>query len=535
MPKFEENFGNYFKLPNPGLRSYFGRVVAGQPDVYRTPFYKKKSVDAILDNWGKKLKAIDKRWESLLTYEYDQRAKVGPMSVMKPLSERMGDIDAYYDSVLPESAPILSKAIDLVVQDLSGIKGLRMKSESQTVMDMKKSTNSGSPFFAKRKLVLKDTVPCDIWKYGSTIGQDLPHSSWFGCAVLGWRGQEGGPREDDVKQRVVWMFPFAVNVQELRVYQPLIKAVQRDPKSIVPAWISMDAVDERITRMFDTKAASDVVVCTDFSKFDQHFNSNLQEAAKTILKQLFDNTDADFVDWLDSVYPVKYMIPLAYDYGKIRKGKHGMASGSGGTNADETLAHRALQHEAALRSGATLNPFSQCLGDDGILTYPGITVEDVMSTYTSHGLEMNPDKQYVSKQDCVYLRRWHHTDYRVEGRCAGVYPTMRALGRLIYQERYYDPEDWSAEMVALRELSIINNCEYHPLRDEFAEYCMKGDKYKLGLLIPGFLANIQSIAEKAIDIMPDFLGYTRSLQQDGRPDVSGIGEWWIVKYLKSKL
>ena len=85
--------------------------------------------------------------------------------------------------------------------------------------------------------------------------------------------------------------------------------------------------------------------------------------------------------------------------------------------------------------------------------------------------------------------------------------------------------------MALRQLSIIENVKYHPLCDEFAEFCMKRDKYRLGIDIPGFLANIESEAQKAMDLMPDFLGYTKSQQKSA---AGGISDWWIVKYLKSR-
>nr|UAW00632.1 MAG: RNA-dependent RNA polymerase [Porcine picobirnavirus] len=525
----ESKFGNYFKLPNPGLRSYFDRVQKGQPDVYRTPFAKGKSVEQVLKEWAPNIQSISEKWPTLVEFENDLRAKVGPMSVMKPLEERIPDIDNYYDLIKTDHKPVERRALLAVVSEFKSVKGLSLRSQSKTNEVMKKSTNSGSPYFSKRKLVQKDTLPVlGIVTRGQDVIQMLKdgYSTWAACAVLGWRGQEGGPNPTDVKQRVVWMFPYALNIKELQLYQPLIEACQAN--NLVPAWISMEAVDDRITRMFDTKRPEDDIICTDFSKFDQHFNKSCQEGAKFILDQLMDKS-IESKEWIKEIFPIKYMIPLAYDYGKIRFGEHGMASGSGGTNADETVLHRALQYEAALNAGRRLNPNSQCLGDDGVLTYPGITVEDVIRSYSAHGLEMNPDKQYVSKQDCVYLRRWHHQKYRVDGVCVGVYSTFRALGRLMEQERYYDPEKWSSKMVALRQLSIIENCKYHPLREEFAQFCMKRDKFRLGLDIPGFLDNIDRIAKEAIDELPDFLGYTKSMQKDAQ---KGIEDWWIVKYLK---
>nr|QXV86688.1 MAG: RNA-dependent RNA-polymerase [Picobirnavirus sp.] len=406
-----------------------------------------------------------------------------------------------------------------------------MRNQARTVELMKKSTNSGNPYFTKRRNVVDKTIPCTASVIKNRVMQSLHNGKlWQAVAILGWRGQEGGPSISDVKQRVIWMFPFAVNIRELQVYQPCIEAAQNF--NIVPSWVSMDEVDKRVTAMFDTKADNDLVVCTDFSRFDQHFNADLQNVAYTILRNIL-TPDQNSREWLDHVFPIKYTIPIMYNMGKVRRGNHGMASGSGGTNFDETLAHRALQYEAAIRKGAKLNPNSQCLGDDGVLTYPGITVEDVVRSYTRHGLEMNDSKQYASTQDCTYLRRWHHKDYRMDGVCVGVYSTFRALGRLRYLERYYDPEIWGPKMVALRQLSIIENVKYHPLRDQFAEFCMKRDKYRLGIDIPGFLSHLEGKVKEAIEHMPDFMGYTKTLQSEGDPTY-GINSWWIVNYLKSK-
>nr|UAW00577.1 MAG: RNA-dependent RNA polymerase [Porcine picobirnavirus] len=524
-------FGDYFKLPNQGLRAYFDNVFKGQPNVYDTPFAKGESTKDLLGAWDGFLVSIKDEWPTLYEFEKDLASKVGPMSVMLPLKDRMADIDSYYDGISLPSEPISNSAIQAVLREWSAARGLHVRNQQKTVDLMKKSTNSGSPYFTKRRNVVKDTVPCSVEQRAGTTYQLLDHGKqrWNACAVLGWRGQEGGPSKEDVKQRVVWMFPFAVNIEELRVYQPLIEAAQKF--NLVPAWVSMDEVDKAITRLFDTKGPEDLIVCTDFSKFDQHFNHSLQDAACQLLNGIF-TPNQEMHSWTSNVFPIKYQIPLAYDYGKVRYGAHGMGSGSGGTNADETLAHRALQYEAAQNQGKRLNPNSQCLGDDGILSYPNITVEDVIDSYTKHGLEMNDSKQYASKQDCVYLRRWHHSRYRVNGVCAGVYSTMRALGRLRYLERWMDPEVWGPKTVALRQLSIIENVKYHPLRDQFAEFCMKRDKYRLGIDIPDFLDNIAEEAQKVIDYMPDFLGYTKTLQAE--VDGIGIESWWIVKYLKSK-
>lgn len=534
MPKNNESkayFESSFDVDNKNLRSYFGRIVKGQPEVYDTPFAKGESTSLLMKRWMAILKSIDKEWPTLWDYEVDLANKVGPMSIMLPLKERMDDIDSYYDGISLPSKPVNHSAIAATRGEWSRLRGLDVRSQSRTIELMKKSTNSGSPYFRKRRDVTDQTAPCQVWFDSAQVVQQLSSDRWNAAAILGWRGQEGGPTDADVKQRVVWMFPYSVNICELQVYQPLIEAAQRF--DLVPAWVSLDSVDRAITRMFDTKRESDLVVCTDFSKFDQHINSDLQSVAQELLTDILTKGSKTAQQWLVDVFPIKYMIPLAYDWNTVRFGQHGMGSGSGGTNCDETLIHRTLQYEAAIANDAKLNPYSQCLGDDGVLTYPGITVEDVVKAYSSHGLEMNESKQYASTQDCTYLRRWHHINYRQGGVCVGVYSTCRALGRLRYLERYHSPEWWDSKAVALRQLSILENVKYHPMKEEFVDFCMKRDKFRLGLDIPGFLDDIEGIAKKYVEHMPDFLSYTRSLESGGDP-VGGIGSWWIVNYLKSK-
>lgn len=514
------------------LRTFFGRAIKGQSEVYTAPFAEGESTSALLKEWNSVLKSIDAEWPTLYQFEMDLAAKVGPLSVAKPLAKRIPDIKDYYKGILLPSRPLEPWATWDVLSEWKSAVGLRIRSEANVLKKMKLSTNSGAPFFDKRRKVLEQTGT-DIGvatsgEYG-VAWEKLSKYEYLPTATIGWRGQEGGIKVDDVKQRIVWMFPMAVNMLELGVYQVGIEAAQKF--DLVPAWVSMEQVDRHITKLFDTKGDNDLVVCTDFTKFDQHFNQALVESAEESIEYLFHGApNIDF--WLNRVFQIKYQIPMMYNYGKIFTGRHGMASGSGGTNFDETLAHRALQFEVAGLHDAILNPNSMCLGDDGVLSYPGITVDDVVDAYSSHGLEMNLTKQYASTRDCIFLRRWHHQDYRVDGECAGVYSTMRALGRLRYLEKWYSLDVWNEKTVALRQLSILENCKYHPLRNKFADFCMKRDKYRLGKDIPGFLEHIEDYAREVIDVMPDFLGYTKSLQSQDDP-ASGIAGWWIVNYVKS--
>nr|UZS00517.1 RNA-dependent RNA polymerase [Feline picobirnavirus] len=518
---------NYFNAKAiQGLEAYMGSQLQGRDIVYTAPFSGDDPIESILKDWDNELQSIAKKWPTLYDFEQEMRAKVGPLSVQKPLKDRLTDVQSYYEDIHLSSEPISSSAIAAVAREWKLARGLTIRNQNKVMYKMKKSTNSGAPDFTKRRKVVEGTLPSIAERRGDTVLLKQPDWKGQTCAVIGWRGQEGGASKEDVKQRVIWMFPFGVNLAELQVYQPLIEAAQTF--NLVPAWVSMDAVDRQVTNLFDTKESNDLIVCTDFSRFDQHFNADLQQCAYLLLEKIFNNS---IDSWLKQTYWVKYMIPIYLGNGRMYYGQHGMASGSGGTNADETLAHRALQYEAAQKFGSMLNPFSQCLGDDGMLSFKGITADKVREIYTKHGLDMQVDKQTEAEDMCIYLRRWHHAHYRVNGVCVGVYSTMRALGRLRYLERWMDPEVWSTTGVALRQISILENVKFHPLKEQFVDFCMKRDKYRLGIDIPGFLDNIDVYAKEAIDYMPDFLGYTKSQQSEQL----GLASWWIVKYLKSKV
>lgn len=82
-----------------------------------------------------------------------------------------------------------------------------------------------------------------------------------------------------------------------------------------------------------------------------------------------------------------------------------MASGSYGTNADESIAHKFLQFYSARACGALDSYDGEVNGDDGVITFKGISADEIVRLYTSFGLDMNPSKQSISATECVYLRR----------------------------------------------------------------------------------------------------------------------------------
>lgn len=510
----------------PNVRRYIGVTLKGKRYDYRTPLFANLTREQVMDLTINRL--FDKKFVDeypwLAKYEQDMLAKVGPLSIQKPWKERVADLENYYEDPKIKSRKFTKRDLLDTCKFFKARRNIRPRSWENTWFSMKKSTNSGTPFVTARRDVGNWTVQYMI----ANIGQE----GWPGklgiflnAAFAGWRGQEGGPKPKDVKQRIVLWFPLSVNILELSFYQPLIEYVQK--MDIIPAYISVDRVDAEITKLFDSKPKDDLVICTDFTRFDQHFNESMQSAAKYVIEQMIVNSEYSDM-WLTNVFPYKFNIPIITP-NKVYKGPHGMGSGSGGTNFDECIAHKALQFHAANSAHQLLNPHSMAYGDDGILTFPGISPDFIEKTYKKFGQDVNQSKFHVSRETAIVMRRIYHIQYRREGTMRGVYSVLRAMNHMISQERFYDPRKWSKEMITLKWLSVIENCKWHPLFHKFIDLVLQGDKYKLGLLIPGFYDHINRYVDLAKRNFGQFFSYNQDVQ-----DVSaGIHNWACVKYILS--
>lgn len=99
---------------------------------------------------------IKSRYPGLDSFEMEMKSKVGPLSVQAPLAERLDGIKEYFDDIPSEK--VSDRAIELTKSQFSSIRGIRLRSRSRTIEKMKLSTNSGSPFFTKRRLVVNKPV-----------------------------------------------------------------------------------------------------------------------------------------------------------------------------------------------------------------------------------------------------------------------------------------------------------------------------------------------------------------------------------------
>uniref|UniRef100_A0A2V0RKU3 RdRp n=1 Tax=viral metagenome TaxID=1070528 RepID=A0A2V0RKU3_9ZZZZ len=403
----------------------------------RTPLFNGEDRQEVADHWWSILSSKESVFPELLDYESKQREKIGPLSVRLPFTDRQASIEDYYS----KHSDVTIGLSELDFGNLRTDSRLRPKSISSSVLQLPHDSNSGLPYFEKRRNVLEETI-------------SLAERGKFYPALLGWRGQSNGTPIP--KQRVVWMFPFSLNAVEARFFRPLHDELKEFEQ--FSAWISMDKVDFQIDSMFKYNST---ILSSDFSSYDQ---------------SLFDQQDW-FFDYLILRYQPQYekdiellrswfkRIPLVFSKDKMYTGEHGVPSGSTFTNQCDSIVNYMAQISSPEVNG---NPV-QIQGDDAVVIADNI--DNHIKFMTELGFEMNMDKQHISDVTVMYLQRMHHRDYKPDGVTRGVYPTMRALNSLLGQERYF--QDWSSEMVSMRVIAILENAKWHPAFQEFVEFVVK--------------------------------------------------------------
>jgi hypothetical protein len=469
---------------------YLASVEQGSEVDRRSVLWKDEDRDTIVKRWSEIL-FNNRIFNELESLEHAQAKKVGPVSIREPFSKREESVSAYYSGFKNVDV----KFDDLDLGNLPSGRDLRPLTSRNSAHQLPTNTNSGLPFFNRRKAVQDQSVK-------------LANEQALFAALLGWRGQSSG--EHIPKQRVVWMFPYSWNIMEGRYFRPVFNILRKLPQ--FSAWNSLAASDKQITGALDNLQHDQVILSSDYSKFDQSVGPAHQAWFFDYLKILFQPRYHNEISLLQEVFR---SIPLVATRDKVYTGVHGVPSGSTFTNLCDSV----VNHFVLLHSPASLqHTWNSVQGDDAVLIVNN--VEAHLKFVTSVGLSANASKQHVSDSSVSYLQRLHHRDYRVNGICVGVYPTMRALNSLLGQERYH--KGWSSEMETLRVLAILENTRFHPLFDKFVEFVKTGDN----LLVENTrkLIGDTSIVKKA-KAMPGFVpSYNQETDIDGLKGFAAVQE-----------
>jgi hypothetical protein len=397
--------------------------------------------------------------------EEQNRSKFGPRSIAVPWNDRKSSI---YKSYTKEH-PFMRK-IEYIP---TPIKRLRPLSEQSAKKYIKRSTNAGLPTMLKK---------------GTILDSNSIQNPFYWPCVLFTRTQE------NLKTRNVWGFGLDDILYEMRFYRPILEFQRKLPWRA--ALRKADDVDKAITKLILYAIERNFeLLSIDFKDYDnsvkakghywvfmKYFSSLFQEGFKAELYSIMWNFTH---------------IPIVTPDG-ILEGSHGIPSGSTFTNEVGSV----WQHFVAQDYNQYLNEeivqFDQQQGDDG--AYAVEDAEDFKEFFKLHGVIVNDEKSYISKNFIIYLQNLYHLDYITKDEqnqdiIRGIYPTYRALLRIVYLERFTDisvvDNLKGSDYFACRTLQILETCKHHPLFKELCLYVKELDKFSLDVSDQGISAYVK--------------------------------------------
>lgn len=451
------------------LTQILRRTVDGTEEVILNPIANEFTPDTILAGWSEIFsRNTSKMNEPLIVLEKDVNAsKFGARSIAEPWSVRKANLLGSF--IKEQGIP------DLKIFAL-GASRLRPLNISNAINFLKSGTNSGLPDIEKKVLIKPTLFSENLESLRSMV---------FEACILFTRTQEKR------KTRNVWGYSVYLTLYEMMFYRPLLELQAK--QSWRSALVSPEAVALGMTRLINQARQSDLkLLSIDFSLYDNTVKKKLQAYAFEMIALCFQPQFRFDVYRIRNIFNT---IGVVTPEG-ILSGPHGIPSGSTFTNEVGSIIQFLIASQFS--SGIEFVTLSQVQGDDGV--YLVRVASTVMDFFRSFGLIVNDEKSYVATNWAVYLQSLYHSDYVDEkGIINGIYPTYRALNRIIYPERFEDFSKYEIsgpDYFAIRTITILENCKYHPLFREFVSYVVKLDKYSLEFSDQGLAAFVKRTADK---------------------------------------
>jgi len=498
-----------------GISAHFERIRNGSMPTQRSPLYKGLSEDQVSEIWKHTLSRNLDQFPNLIAYEDTRWSKVGQQGGYPPLKERMIDLEKYFSRGKPASirkSPEYDKIVKIVRERLFKSHSLRALTPEQVlhrdVEDDKLNSNSGLPDFSKRSFE-------DVQLHAL---EDAKSGKWKTYpAVLGSRSSRQKPR-------FIFMFPMSTNLVEKEYVIPIMDCIRSNRVRSFAAWEGFDEVEEAFMAQGAFKAKT--LASMDYTGMDQTMVSDQMEIVYDIVAPIF---QPKYRAGLHESLMHCINIPILIDERSMIIGIHGLASGSGWTNLSESIISEFVHELINQRIELVGN---QLLGDDGAMsTNSELDFAQVIAEASlSCGLEANPEKQDISSKTLHYLQRFFDKTILVPGTStvAGCYPTVLAINAGMNPERFHSPEKWNYRMETLRWIMILENCKHHPLFHQLIQFFIKGDKYRLGLSIPGYFKR-QIVQD--YKVAKTIKGFVPTYTQASK--TRSIEDFEVVKYLKT--
>lgn len=449
------------------LRVILNSTVVGSDQVLVTPIGKAVKPEEILKEW-KSIFLSNKGLlnSDLLKFESDSEKYFSPRSIQQPWGVRKESIDSSFlemGSVLPE------KLISEV--KLNG--SLRPVSFDKAKSLLKNNTSAGLATL-RSKGQLKPVYT------ESMMYEELEKEL---LCVLFTRTQEND------KTRDIWGYPMALVIFEMMYYSPLLDVQKKQIWR--SALLGPDEVDKSISKLVISSFERNVpLLSIDFKKYDASLKPRIQVPSWNYVKSKFQPKYHDDISFIQKCFnSIGIVTPSG-----VKRGLHGVPSGSVFTNEIDSI----NQYVISRCTGSVFDEDMEIQGDDAVYSISEGNVDTFIKTFNKAGLNVHTDTDLLSYTKCEYLRKLYHIDYLSGDKVGGIYSTFRALGRIVYQERWTNFEDYSIigkDYYAIRTLCILENCKHHPLFRELVEFIVKLDKYKLKFSQDGLTNYVRMVRE----------------------------------------
>jgi hypothetical protein len=436
--------------------------------------------------------AIEHSWIEEL--ERSELKKIAPFSKIAPWSKVR---QAYYDSffkVHPNHIDWkVAKMATVNVKKTLATACLRPCSFEKVKEETNKNTQWGLPYYVSK--------PDDeqIQRYIGIAEADRKAGKITRFPAVAGNRMQISPEKEDNKQRLVWIMPHSVVINELTYALPLMKAMRAKEFSF-SSFSGTDSTDAAVSKIFDfARMNSSMLICMDFPAFDSTLGVDIIEITFDIIKHWFPASEAALLDELcNNLLYTSLLTPEGIWLEK----KGGMPSGSGFTTVANTISHMWIREYVKVRAGLKrVKSLSVNCGDDGVWCIPGLEKSGIKDAFTELGFEFRENKFLFSFDRATYLQRHYRDDYRTAGITRGVRIFTRAFASMCYLERSPNPKFWSKYFESVRWIAQLENLKYHPYFRHLVNETRKIDKLQLGISAPGGVVNLFSLVgtEKEIN------------------------------------
>lgn len=443
--------------------NHLERTLQGHSEVYLTPLAKACDPIEILVDWDEIIEANKHKLNStLLDMELSNRSKFGPRSIAVPWALRSASLKESFSNQDESHVPLF--------KDLYGAGNLCPISMEEAMDKCKSTTSAGFPFLTKKGKVKKELLE----NFDTYIEREDP------CALFTRTAESS-------KTRNVWGYPFADTLYEMMFYCPILW-LQRT-KYYRAALVSPDRVAECMTELIlKARSSSRLMYSVDFTAFDTSVLYQYIEKAFEYFASCFAPMFSSLIRCVgERFYTISIVTPIA-----VFRGKHGVPSGSTFTNEVDSV----VQVGIALTNDFIKEDECQVQGDDGVYIMKPEDVKSFEAAFKYAGLNINLEKSAKSSDYATYCQCLFHIDYLKDGLIGGIYPTYRAINRILFQERFVNFSKSGIkgkDYYGIRCLSILENCKYHPLFEELVKFILIREKFSLEITDDGLTRYCESL------------------------------------------